>query len=39
MKRILTACLSLGAALALVGAVATLVMTPRVTPAPRPRTT
>ena len=30
---------SLGAALALVGAVATLVMTPRVTPAPRPRTT
>ena len=30
---------SLGAALALVGAVATLVMTPRVTPAPSPRTT
>ena len=30
---------SLGAALALVGAVATLVLTPRVTPAPRPRTT
>jgi len=30
---------SLGAALALVGAVATLMMTPRVTPAPRPRTT
>ena len=30
---------SLGAALALVGAVATLLMTPRVTPAPRPRTT
>jgi hypothetical protein len=30
---------SLGAALVLVGAVATLLMTPRVTPAPRPRTT
>lgn len=30
---------SLGAALALVGAVSILVMTPRVTPAPRPRTT
>ena len=30
---------SLGAALALVGAVAALLMTPRVTPAPRPRTT
>ena len=30
---------SLGAALVLVGAVATLLMMPRVTPAPRPRTT
>jgi len=30
---------SLGAALALVGAVATLVLTPRVTPRARPRTT
>jgi hypothetical protein len=30
---------SLGAALALVGAIATLVLTPRVTPAARPRTT
>jgi hypothetical protein len=30
---------SVGAGLALIGAVATLVLTPRVTPAPRPRTT
>jgi hypothetical protein len=30
---------SLGAALVLVGAIAALVLTPRVTPAPRPRTT